>query len=126
MGRGVSAEMEVTKSFRFEAAHSLPLLPDGHKCKRLHGHSYEVIVGCKGPLEPTLQWVVDYARISMCMKPLIDMVDHHNLNEVMDTDATTAEALALWFWERLAISLPWLSVIEVRETPTSNVILRKC
>ena len=117
--------LEITKSFRFEAAHSLPLLPKGHKCHNLHGHSYEIIVGCKGPLEPTLKWVIDYAMVSIYVQPIVGMLDHHNLNEVMGTDTTTAEMLALWLWERLAIGLPWLSVVEVRETPTSNVILRK-
>lgn len=116
-------KMEITKSFRFEAAHSLPLLPESHKCHNLHGHSYEIIVGVKGPLEPMLQWVQDYAVISAYVEPLIKMLDHHNLNEVMETQQTTAEALALWFAERLKIGLKWLSRIEVRETPTSNVIL---
>ncbi len=115
--------IEITKSFRFEAAHSLPLLPAAHKCHNLHGHSYEVIVGVKGPMEPTLDWVQDYAVISAYVKPLIDTLDHQNLNEVTGLKHTTAEALAGWFAERLSVGLPWLSRIEVKETPTSNVIL---
>jgi 6-pyruvoyltetrahydropterin/6-carboxytetrahydropterin synthase len=115
--------MEITKSYRFEAAHSLPLLPESHKCHHVHGHSYEIVVGVKGPLEPMLGWVQDYAVISAYVKPLIDMLDHKNLNDVMGVQQTTAENLALWFAERLKLGLPWLSRVEVRETPTSNVIL---
>ena len=115
--------IEITKSYRFEAAHFLPLLPSDHKCHKLHGHSYEIIVGVKGPLEPMLQWVQDYAAITAYVDPIIKMLDHQNLNEVMGTQTTTAEALALWIAERLKICLRWLSRIEVRETPTSNVIL---
>lgn len=117
--------MEILKSYRFEAAHSLPMLPKEHKCHNLHGHSYEIIVGVKGPLDPALMWVQDYGIISASVEPFLKMLDHKNLNEVMDTPHTTAENLALWLAEhlRLAAALRWLSRIEVRETPTSNVIL---
>lgn len=115
-------KIEITKSYRFEAAHSLPHLPDGHKCKDIHGHSYEIIVGVKGKLIPGLDWVQDYAVISAYVKPLIDQLDHKNLNDVMDVP-TTAENLANWFASRLSVGLPLLSRVEVKETPTSNVIL---
>lgn len=113
---------EITKSFRFEAAHSLPHLPSDHQCCRLHGHSYEIIVGVKGPLIG--EWVQDYAEISAEVKPLIDSLDHRNLNDILPC-ATTAENLATWIWGRMADKLPLLSRIEVRETPTSNVILTR-
>jgi len=110
----------ITKSFRFEAAHSLPHLPESHQCHRCHGHSYEVIIGVSGPLEN--EWVQDYADISAAVKPLIAALDHRNLNDIL-TCATTAENLAAWMWRKLAPDMPLLSLIEVRETPTSNVIL---
>ena len=115
--------MEITKVYRFEAAHSLPLLPSTHKCHNLHGHSYEILVAVKGPLTRPLLWVQDYADISAVVKPLIERLDHKNLNEVLATYCTTAENLALWFAEELKEKLPLLSRIEVRETQTSNVIL---
>jgi 6-pyruvoyltetrahydropterin/6-carboxytetrahydropterin synthase len=113
---------EITKSFRFEAAHSLPHLPETHQCHRLHGHSYEVIVGASGPV--INEWVQDYADIAAVVRPLIDSLDHRNLNDILPC-ATTAENLATWLWGRLAPGLPMLSRIEVRETPTSNVILKQ-
>jgi 6-pyruvoyltetrahydropterin/6-carboxytetrahydropterin synthase len=110
----------ITKSFRFEAAHSLPHLPESHQCYRCHGHSYEVIIGVTGAL--VNEWVQDYADISGAVKPLIDSLDHRNLNDILPC-VTTAENLAAWLWGKLAPGLPLLSLIEVRETPTSNVIL---
>lgn len=116
-------EIEITKAFRFEAAHSLPLLPKQHKCHHLHGHSYEVLVAVKGPLDPILGWVQDYAVISAAWQELIhSQVDHKNLNDVLPMQQTTAENLAIWLYETLKLALPWLSRIEVRETATSNVI----
>ena len=115
-----SMKYTITKQFKFEAAHSLPHLPECHQCHRLHGHSYEVIIGVSGPL--VNEWVQDYADISAAVKPLIDSLDHRNLNDILPC-ATTAENLAAWMWGRLAPSLPMLSRIEVKETPTSNVIV---
>lgn len=111
---------EITKSFRFEAAHSLPHLHETHQCHRPHGHSYEIIVGVTGPV--VNEWVQDYAEISGAVKPVVDSLDHRDLNELLPYPST-AENLARWLWEKLMPSLPMLSRIEVRETPTSNVIL---
>jgi len=113
---------EITKSFRFEAGHSLPHLPKTHQCSRWHGHSYEVIIGVTGPVKD--EWVQDYAEISEVVKPLIAKLDHQDLNQVLRF-ATTAENLAQWFWRELENSLPLLSRVEIHETPTSNVILTK-
>lgn len=115
---------EITKSFRFEAAHSLPHLPSTHQCCRLHGHSYEVIVGVKGELSEK-HWVQDYADISAVVTPLVKALDHQFLNDLFGDMPTTAENIAKWFWEELEIPLPLLSRIEIRETPTSNVILTR-
>jgi len=114
---------EITKSYRFEAAHSLPHLPADHQCHRLHGHSYEIIVGVAGEIDGK-EWIQDYADISTVVKPLIATLDHRNLNDVLPC-VTTAERLAQWFWNQLIGNLPLLSRIEVRETPTSNVILTR-
>jgi 6-pyruvoyltetrahydropterin/6-carboxytetrahydropterin synthase len=111
---------EITKAYRFEAAHSLPHLPPDHQCHRLHGHSYEVLIGVSGPLDG--EWVQDYADISAVVKPIVASLDHRNLNDILPC-ATTAENLSAWLWRELQPRLPLLSRVEVRETPTSNVIL---
>lgn len=110
----------VTKSFRFEAAHSLPHLPPEHKCSQLHGHSYEFVVHCSGKMDVN-GWVIDYGEISKAVAPLLTRLDHNNLNDILP-GITTAENLAKWIFDELRLN--GLDAIEVRETPTSNVIYR--
>ncbi len=112
--------MELFKAFTFEAAHRLPHAPEGHKCARLHGHSYQVTVRVEGPVDPEAGWVVDFAELSSAMAPLLDVLDHHYLNEVDGLDNPTSEVLAMWLWERLAPTLAGLSQVEVRETCTAG------
>ena len=106
---------EVSKEFRFEAAHSLPHLPADHKCSNIHGHSYKVEVICRGELDHR-GFVIDYAEISAATKPLIDTLDHRNLNDILPY-YTTAENLAKWFYEQLASINPYQ--VKVYETPTT-------
>lgn len=93
---------EVFKQFRFEAAHKLPNLPEGHKCGRLHGHSYMVEVHVTGPLHSKFGWVKDYADISTCWKKIHDLVDHYYLNDLPGLENSTSEILAKWIWGRLS------------------------
>jgi len=116
--------MEIFKEFTFEAAHRLPNLPPGHKCSRLHGHSFGVSVHIAGPTDAETGWVRDFAELSCAMKPVLDRLDHYYLNEIEGLDNPTSEVLARWIWERLLASLPELSQIVVRETCTSGCIYR--
>ena len=113
--------LTITKTFRFEAAHSLPHLPKTHQCHRCHGHSYEVLIAVTGP-NLKCGWVQDYSEISVAVSPTIAKLDHQNLNEILPCH-TTAENLAIWIVGEIQHLLPMLSRVEVRETPTSNVIL---
>lgn len=115
--------MEVFREFTFEAAHRLPLVPDGHKCGRLHGHSYRVEVHVSGPVEATSGMVMDFADIKAAFAPLSERLDHHYLNEVEGLDNPTSENVARWIWNRLRCQIP-LSCIVVRETCTSGVSYR--
>ena len=109
----------VTKDFYFEAAHSLPHLPDGHKCKRLHGHSYQFRVEVDGELDER-GFVIDYAEISAAVDPLVERLDHHNLNELFDFH-TTAENIARWIYNELQPLIP-VSRIVLFETANTSVI----
>lgn len=113
--------MTVWKRFRFEAAHWLPNVPNGHKCKHIHGHSYEVQVGVTGQLDPKLEWVVDYAEIKAAFEEWLFILDHNNLNSINGLANSTAENLALWIAEKLKPRLPGLSMIRVLETPDAWV-----
>ena len=111
--------MEVFREFSFEAAHRLPNVPEGHKCARLHGHSFRVEVRVGGQLQPASGMVVDFADIKAAFAPLHEVLDHHYLNEVEGLDNPTSENLARWIWERMAEALP-LAAVVVHETCTSG------
>jgi 6-pyruvoyltetrahydropterin/6-carboxytetrahydropterin synthase len=112
--------MEIFKEFGFEAAHRLPNVPEGHKCARLHGHSFRVEVHVRGAVDPELGWVMDFAEIKAACRPIIDRLDHYYLNEIEGLENPTSEVLARWIWARLKPSLPGLDRIVVRETCTSG------
>lgn len=115
--------MEIFREFTFEAAHRLPFVPEGHKCGRLHGHSYRVQVHVYGEVREHAGWVMDFAEIADAWRPLHDLLDHNYLNEVAGLDNPTSENLARWIWGRLFPSLP-LSAVTVRETCTSGCTYR--
>ncbi|TMQ95298.1 6-carboxytetrahydropterin synthase QueD [Actinomadura soli] len=115
--------MEIFCEFTFEAAHRLPNVPEGHKCARLHGHSYRVEVHVIGDVDPDMGWLVDFAEIKAAFKPIQGQLDHYYLNEVSGLENPTSEVLAKWIWDRLIDQLP-LSAIMVRETCTSGCIYR--
>jgi 6-pyruvoyltetrahydropterin/6-carboxytetrahydropterin synthase len=114
--------MEIFKEFTIEAAHRLPEVPAGHKCGRLHGHSFRIEVYVRGPLDPRFGWVVDFADIKVAFKSVEERIDHRYLNEVGGLENPTSENLAKWLWAQLRPALPWLSKIIVRETCTSGCV----
>lgn len=112
--------MNVFCEFSFEAAHLLPNLPEGHKCRRLHGHSYRVEIHVQGSVTADTGMVIDFADIKVAFRPVWERLDHNYLNEVEGLSNPTSENLAAWIWEQLANVLP-LSRVVVRETCTSGV-----
>lgn len=116
--------MELFKEFGFEAAHLLPEVPEGHKCRRLHGHSFRVRVTVRGDLDPRLGWVMDFAELKRAWAPLDEALDHRYLNEIPGLENPTSERLAQWIWRRLVTTLPGLLAVEVRETCTSGCVYR--
>ena len=116
--------MRLYKDFSFEAAHRLPNVPDGHKCARLHGHSFRVRVSVDGPVGEKSGWVMDFADLKAAFQPVHDRLDHRYLNEIAGLENPTSEILARWIWRELLASLPGLAEIEVRETCSSGCIYR--
>jgi 6-pyruvoyltetrahydropterin/6-carboxytetrahydropterin synthase len=114
--------MEIFKEFSIEAAHRLPDAPPGHKCGRLHGHSFRVAIHVRGPVDPHAGWVMDFADIGRALEPLYDALDHRYLNEVAGLENPTSENLARWIWRRLRPTLPGLSQVVVRETCTTGCV----
>jgi 6-pyruvoyltetrahydropterin/6-carboxytetrahydropterin synthase len=111
--------VKLTKSFRFEAAHDLPTFPDGHKCRRLHGHSFRFDVIVEGDVDQAKGYLIDYGDIKKAAEPLVKRLDHYYLNEIEGLENPTSEALAKWLYDRLKPTLPHLSAIIVHETCTS-------
>lgn len=93
-------QTRICRTYRFESAHHLPLLPEGHKCKNLHGHNYRVDIVMRGALDPR-GFVKDFAEIDAEIMPLIKKLDHRILNEVEGLENPTAEIIAAWFFQRI-------------------------
>jgi 6-pyruvoyltetrahydropterin/6-carboxytetrahydropterin synthase len=110
--------MRLWREFTFEAAHRLPLVPEGHKCGRLHGHSYHVEIHVEGAVAYN-GMVIDFAELKAAWRPLHDELDHRYLNDVKGLENPTSELLAQWIWNRL--ELPGLAAVVVCETCTSGV-----
>jgi len=116
--------MEIFKEFTFDSAHYLPHVPDDHKCKRMHGHTYRVRIWVKGALDSRLGWVMDFGDIKSAWKPLEKRLDHYILNDIPGLENPTAEHIAMYIWDQLKPQLPLLDRIELFETPTSAVVYR--
>ena len=117
-------KLELRKTFQFEAAHLLPNLAESHKCRRLHGHSFQAEIALVGEVDAKLGWVMDYADISAAFKPLWEKLDHRYLNEISGLENPTSENIALWIWNNLKPNLPQLVEVVVAETCTAQCVYR--
>lgn len=114
--------MDIFKKFTIEAAHRLPNVPTGHKCSRLHGHSFQVELQVSGDVDPAMGWVQDFADVKAAFQPFYEQLDHHYLNEIEGLENPTSENLARWIWHKLKPALPQLARVIVHETCTSGAI----
>lgn len=114
----------LTKDFEFAAAQSLPNFPEGHKCRRLHGHTFKVEVSVTGEVDESTGLFYDHARISEAMKPIIEELDHSYLNEIAGLENPTIELTCRWLWKRLEGQLPGLSEITLHETERARCSYR--
>src|SRR4051812_20977412 len=114
--------MIVFKQFTFDSAHYLPNVPDGHKCKGMHGHTYILTVYVEGELEKNLDWVIDFAELKSVVDPVVNSIDHKVLNDIQGMENPTCEMIAVWLWNKIKPGVPQLKKIKLNETPTSGVI----
>jgi 6-pyruvoyltetrahydropterin/6-carboxytetrahydropterin synthase len=108
--------VRLVHEFRFEAAHRLPRVPEGHKCARLHGHSFRVELAVEGQVDPETGWLIDFAVLHDLWAPIHERLDHRYLNEVPGLENPTSEVLARWIWEALVPALPSLVQVTLFET----------
>jgi 6-pyruvoyltetrahydropterin/6-carboxytetrahydropterin synthase len=116
--------MDLSRQFSFDAAHRLPHVPAAHPCAGLHGHSYRVTVGVRGPVDAGMGWVIDFADVKAAVQPLLQQLHRRLLNDIDGLANPTSENLALWLWERLRPTLPLLSEIVISETCTPKCVYR--
>ncbi|MFZ0694230.1 MAG: 6-carboxytetrahydropterin synthase QueD [Alphaproteobacteria bacterium] len=114
--------MDVFKTFTFEAAHRLPHVPEGHKCARLHGHSFRVEVHVSGEVDGKTGWVMDFADIKAAFDPVRERIDHRYLNDIEGLENPTSENVARYIWRALAPRLDGLAKLVVHETCTAGCI----
>jgi 6-pyruvoyltetrahydropterin/6-carboxytetrahydropterin synthase len=116
----MSDVVELVKDFRFEAAHFLPNVAEGHKCRRTHGHSFKGEIAVRGPVDPKLGWVMDFADLKKAVDPIVTELDHYLLNDIPGLENPTSELLAIWLWRRLVPLVPNLYRVTIEETCTSR------
>ena len=114
----------IWKDFHFDAEHWLPHVPEGHKCGRMHGHTYGVRVWCRGAIDDR-GMIVDYAVIAETVGAVIDRIDHRVLNDIPGLGNPTTEILAPWLVEQIRIDLPELFRIEVAESATTGCVYQR-
>jgi 6-pyruvoyltetrahydropterin/6-carboxytetrahydropterin synthase len=116
--------VELVKEYRFEAAHSLPRVPEGHKCARVHGHSYKVELHVTGPVDEKTGWLIDFGVIDEAWAELFARFDHRNLNDVPGLENSTCENIALYVWRAVHKRVPELSAVTIWETFDSRCTYR--
>jgi len=117
-------QVELVKEYRFEAAHLLPEVPKGHKCARLHGHSFKFELHVKGPVDPRTGWFIDFGVLDDVVNPLVARLDHYYLNEIDGLANPTSENLARWLWQHIQPKIPSLVAITLYETCDARCIYR--
>lgn len=114
--------VEIHKTFTFEAAHFLPNVVEGHKCRNLHGHSYKITLILYGPIDPQSGWLIDFNEIKHITKTLIKSLDHKLLNNIEGLENPTSENISAYIYSKLKPIIPFLDRVILSETRSTKVI----
>lgn len=112
--------LTVTRRYHFESAHFLPKVREGHKCARMHGHNYEMLVTVSAPLQDD-GFIIDFWDLDDIVQPIISKVDHRTLNDIPGLENPTAELIATWFLQQI----PNASAVEIFETKDCSATATK-
>lgn len=115
---------EITRRYAFEAAHSLPKVASDHKCHRVHGHSYKVVITLEGTVDSEQGWLMDFGDVDDIVLPLIETLDHRYLNDIVGLENPTCELLSVWLWNKIHVHIPMLYAVSVAETEEMTCIYR--
>lgn len=116
--------MILEKEFTFDSAHFLPNVPPEHKCRRLHGHTYRIIVSVDGEVDEKMGWVIDFAEVKKAVTPIIEKLDHQLLNSIPGLENPTAEVIAKYIFDSVKAQIDYLYSVKVYETPFSSCIYK--
>jgi len=105
--------VELSKQFRFDAAHTLEREISAASSRRVHGHSYRGEVTIRGEVDPVTGMVLDLGQFEQMLEETRAALDHHFLNDVKGLGPGTLENLAIWIWQSLAERLPGLFAVTV-------------
>lgn len=122
---GVAGLLTISKQFHFSASHVLDKLPSWHKCARMHGHNYVVVMELSAHPDDLTEagFVRDYGDLDRFKTWVDETLDHRHLNEVMGI-STSAENMALWIFSRWTEQYPELTAVWVSETPRTWAVYR--
>src|SRR3954454_5490216 len=116
--------VELVKEYRFESAHRLPNVPTGHKCARMHGHSFRFEIHVTGPVDPHTGWLIDFGELDTVVMPLVDRIDHYVLNDIEGLENPTSEICARWLFDHIKGKIPQLSALTFYETCDARCVYR--
>ena len=108
----------------FNSAHFLPNVQSGHKCAGMHGHTYRVRIEVTGKIGIKTGWVMDYSRVKEAWDVIKKDVDHKVLNDLHGMENPTCELLVMAIYDRMFISIPGVTSVEVRETEHCGAVVR--
>ena len=128
MSKATKPILRLERKYEVQAAHSLPATDEFHKCHRTHGHNWIIKLTVEGEVDKKFGWVVDYATIDRCFKPIFEMIDHQNLNTVKGLSNPTSENLCFWIADRIKPSLPAnLDLVKVTvQENNRSIAIYKC
>lgn len=116
---------ELTKSFRFDAAHTLDRSIAAEASRRIHGHSYRAEVTVRGEADAKTGMVVDFGLLEQTLAEAREGLDHRLLDEVADLGPATMENLAAWIWRKLApVTKDLVKVTVFRDSQSESVTFR--
>jgi 6-pyruvoyltetrahydropterin/6-carboxytetrahydropterin synthase len=105
---------ELSKEFRFDAAHTLHRVVDAEPSRRIHGHSYRAEIVLRGRPDPQSGMLIDLGLLDRAMAEVRDGLDHRFLDEVADLGPATMENLSAYIWRQLSPKLPKLWRVTIR------------
>ena len=116
--------MVIYREYYINSARFLPNLEDGHICSKLHGHTYNIKIHVKGPVNEETGFVMDVFDIDSHFNKIHKLIDHKVLNDIEGLENPTSENICIWIWSKLIKEIPNLHKIEIMENSVTGFIYK--